>query len=277
MAGHGLESYTKEISVIKLEYLGVNLCFVDTPGFDNTCKSDVDILKLIENGLSTTYVTNKCFGVMDYINDLRMNGYRKQFRLAGLLYLHRISDNRVAGSSLKYFRLFQQLCGDDFSNIVLTTTMWGEDEQVRAAHEEELMSDFWRPMIACGSSVKRFLYTRESAFEILSPFFAEVQRRSVRHLRNNLQHCRLLQNSPSAAEASQVKLRELVLLHENILGRIQGEPGETSDPHQLRLLMNDYRTASVRLQRAAKFSKGNRIPVRLSRLVFISCIPLLKN
>ena len=205
------------------------------------------------------------FALMDYINDLCVNSYRKQFRLAGLLYLHRISDNRVAGSSLRYFRLFQQLCGDDFSNIVLTTTMWCEDKQMGTAHEEELMSDFWRPMIACGSPVKRFLYTRESAFEILSPFFAEVQKRSVLHLQHEIEHCRLLKNSPSATEASQVELRELVLLHENILERIQGEPGETSDPHQLRFLMNDYRTTSVRLQRAAKFSKGNRIPVRLSR------------
>ena len=203
-----------------------------------------------------------------------------------MLYLHRISDDRVAGSSLKYFRLFEKLCGEDFSHIVLTTTVWDEvDEQVGTAHEQELMSDFWRPMIERGASVKRFLYTRESAFEILSPFFAEVQGRSVLHLQNEIEHCRLLQSRPSAAaEGLQAELRQLVALHENILGRIRGELRERSDPDQLRFLMEDYRTASVRLQRAAQslqttnISKGNRvcgltIPVGLPGLVLISCIP----
>jgi len=217
-----------------------------------------------------------------------MDSYRKRFHLAGLLYLHRISDDRMAGSSLKYFRLFEKLCGgDDFGNIILATTMWDEvDERVGTAHERELMRDFWRPMIEYGASIKRFLYTRESAFEILSPFFAEAQRRSVLHLQNEIEHCRLLLNRPSSAEALQVELTELVACHENILGRIQGEPGESSDPGQLRSLMEDYRAASVRLESAAKTlqttNAGNRvcgltIPVRLSRLVLISCTPLWNN
>jgi len=56
MAGHNLQSCTSEVSVIRLEYPGVNLCVVDTPGFDNTNKSDVDILRSVGKWLSTTYV-----------------------------------------------------------------------------------------------------------------------------------------------------------------------------------------------------------------------------
>lgn len=59
MAGHGLQSSTAEVSVTKLEYPGVNLCFVDTPGFDNTNGFDIDILKSVGKWLSTTYVTLK--------------------------------------------------------------------------------------------------------------------------------------------------------------------------------------------------------------------------
>lgn len=184
---------------------------------------------------------------------------------------------------MKYFRLFEKLCGGDFSNIVLMTTMWdGVNEQVGTVREQELMNDYWRPMIECGALVKRFLYTRDSAFEVLSPFFAEVQRRSVLHLQNEIGHCRLLQNRPSATEALQVELGELAVRHERVLGRMQRGLREISDPDQLRGLMEDYRTACVRLQRPVKVLKGNRvcgltIPVHwfgLSRLVFISCIPL---
>jgi len=58
--------------------------------------------------------------------------------------------------------------------------MWGEvDEWVGAAREEELKRDYWRPMINRGSYVKRFLYTQESAFEVLTPFLAEANRRGV--------------------------------------------------------------------------------------------------
>lgn len=56
MAGHGLESCTSKISVIKLPYPGVNLYLVDTPGFDDTYRSDVDIFKMISAWLIKTYV-----------------------------------------------------------------------------------------------------------------------------------------------------------------------------------------------------------------------------
>lgn len=58
IVGHDLESFTNDISVIKLSFPGLDLCFVDTPGFDDTNKSDVCILKLISDWLFTTYDKN---------------------------------------------------------------------------------------------------------------------------------------------------------------------------------------------------------------------------
>ncbi len=54
LAGHDLESCTNEISVIKLSFPGLDLCFVDTPGFDDTNRSDVEILKMISDWLIST-------------------------------------------------------------------------------------------------------------------------------------------------------------------------------------------------------------------------------
>ena len=54
--GHDLESCTSEIGMIKMSFLGYHIVFVDTPGFDDTKKSDSDILKMISDWLEKTYV-----------------------------------------------------------------------------------------------------------------------------------------------------------------------------------------------------------------------------
>ena len=58
-AGHTLESCTSEISVVKLSFPGVvdsDICFVDTPGFDDTRTSSTEILKTIADWLNYTSV-----------------------------------------------------------------------------------------------------------------------------------------------------------------------------------------------------------------------------
>jgi len=52
IVGHGLESCTNKIAVFKIsfpELPGFAIHFVDTPGFDDTTKSDVDIFKMISD------------------------------------------------------------------------------------------------------------------------------------------------------------------------------------------------------------------------------------
>ena len=56
---HDLESCTSEIGTIKMSYLGYNIVFVDTPGFDDTKRSDSDVLKMISDWLGITYVDRK--------------------------------------------------------------------------------------------------------------------------------------------------------------------------------------------------------------------------
>ena len=57
--GHGLESCTSEIGIIKMAFPGSNVVFVDTPGFDDTKRSDSDILKMISDWLEITYVVHE--------------------------------------------------------------------------------------------------------------------------------------------------------------------------------------------------------------------------
>lgn len=159
------------------------------------------------------------------------------------------------------FRIFERLCGDDFSNIILTTTMWDEvDESEGAAREDELKRHYWRPMIQRGSHVKRFLYSRESALSILAPFCDEVHKRSALLLQKELNDLHLQLSETSAGKTLYSELGELVLRHEDSLGRIRRDLKDlTIGPDQLLFLMEDYRNVSAQLRRATEDMRKMKI------------------
>lgn len=91
--------YAYEFSSKKTVYL------IDTPGFDDTSRSDIDVLREIAGWLTASY-SNRVFP-------------------HGIIYLHRISDVRMQGSAKKNLLMFKKLCGDDaLRKVVLTTTIW---------------------------------------------------------------------------------------------------------------------------------------------------------
>jgi len=83
--------------------------------------------------------------------------------LCGLIYLHRITDQRMGGSSLKSLRIFEKLCGEDnFENVALVTTMWGllQSEEARSTGEkrEETLKEteeFFGKMVDKGARMTR--------------------------------------------------------------------------------------------------------------------------
>ena len=79
---------------------------IDTPGFDDTHKTDTQVLREITNWLSTAYTAD--------------------LKLTGIIYLHRILDVKMGGSAMKNLRMFKKLRGDDsLGSVVLATTFWG--------------------------------------------------------------------------------------------------------------------------------------------------------
>ena len=128
------------------------LFLIDTPGFDDTYKSDTDILREVANWLS--------------------EAYENKIQLTGIIYLHRIADVRLGGSAMKNLRMFKKLCGENsLASVVLATTRWSDvDEEVGLKRESELTTNlqFWASMIAKGSTVFRHDRELESAMEIVS-------------------------------------------------------------------------------------------------------------
>ena len=95
--------------------------------------------------------------------------YKRGIHLAGIIYLHSISDNRIRGSFLKNLRILGKLCGDDaFTNVVLATTMWDRvDRSTGERREQGLKQAYWKQMLALGSPTVRFQSTFESAWQII--------------------------------------------------------------------------------------------------------------
>lgn len=107
--------------------------------------------------------------------------YEKGAKLAGVIYMHRISDFRMGGIARENFRLFRKICGDDaMKNVLIVTTMWEDvTPETGASREQELAtkSIFFKDAVDHGARMIRHYDTTESAkdvIELLLPNQPEV-------------------------------------------------------------------------------------------------------
>jgi len=141
---------TSEVQPYTFDYAGAKITLVDTPGFDDTERSDTEVLEEIANWTSETY--------------------RKKQLLSGIIYLHPITHARIEGSAMRNLRMFQSLCGQEIlGNVLLTTTQWSNvDPAVGQAREDNLRDEgFWGGLIRRGAILQRFHGTRESGLELI--------------------------------------------------------------------------------------------------------------
>ncbi|KAK1640654.1 P-loop containing nucleoside triphosphate hydrolase protein [Colletotrichum phormii] len=161
--GHKLDSCTQDVKVYQYAYSATcNIYLIDTPGFDDTYRTDKSVLRSLVAWLSLTYKNN--------------------IRLHGILYLHRITDVRMQGSAKSSVTLFRQLCGaDNLNRVVLVTTMWNKvDDEVSVSREKELVEnkDFWGCMVQKGSRFERHYDTVESARKLIDIFLPQDHEQS---------------------------------------------------------------------------------------------------
>jgi len=150
--GHGLESCTEVVSAAApFMFEDRRVVLIDTPGFDDTTKSDSEVLRLIATFLSTTYNEGK--------------------KLSGVIYLHRISDFRMGGVSKRNFKMFRDLCGETtLKNVVIVTNMWNKVSlEEGEARETQLATtnQFFKPALDKQAQLLRHDNTLESTRIIL--------------------------------------------------------------------------------------------------------------
>jgi hypothetical protein len=139
------------------EHQGRRVFLVDTPGFDDTNRSNSEVLKDVAFWLAAAYT--------------------RKTKLAGIIYLHRICDVKMQGSGLRNLRMFKQLCGtNNLRSVILATTHWTNTEgtsipeAVGQARIRELVEtkEFWADMVERGSKVTRHDGSKLSAMRIVS-------------------------------------------------------------------------------------------------------------
>lgn len=152
-AKESLRSVTKDLEASRIldhETYGSRIVVVDTPGFDDSSRSDEQILNLIGKWLKNTY--------------------KKEILLSGIVYVHPITDERMSGSPQKNLSVFKELTGPGSAkNVLLATTMWDKliDSDDGDYRENRLKVDYWKGMIEEGAAVERFLNTSTSAWSIV--------------------------------------------------------------------------------------------------------------
>ncbi|KAK3070300.1 hypothetical protein LTR53_000895 [Teratosphaeriaceae sp. CCFEE 6253] len=155
--GHNLHSFTSEVQPFEFEYEGHHVTLIDTPGFNDTTRSETEVLKSIADYLDFTYRNPP------------------NLKLTGIIYLQSIMDPRMYGSSLRNLKMFKDLVGPDpLQNVVLATTRWGQarksgELELAESKEHQLKTEeaFWAPMVHRGSRVARFEDTRDSALQLI--------------------------------------------------------------------------------------------------------------
>ncbi|KAF9533601.1 P-loop containing nucleoside triphosphate hydrolase protein [Crepidotus variabilis] len=153
-SGAGLKSVTDHVRTVSLSLKPdrhggrpVNVVLVDTPGFDDTHKSDSEVLEMIAGWLASKYSKGTC--------------------LTGIMYLHRITDNRMSGTPHRNLKMFGKLCGGDEEvgkKVVFVTTMWDKLREASVGvQRESQLKDFLRPMLDLGACTWRSQNTKEDA------------------------------------------------------------------------------------------------------------------
>ncbi|UKZ61156.1 uncharacterized protein TrAtP1_002426 [Trichoderma atroviride] len=211
--GHGLQSCTANVSIHAATVNGQKCYLVDTPGFDDTNRPDSEILREVANWLNISH--------------------EAKIKLAGIIYLHRISDNRLGGAAMKNLRMFKRLCGrDSLACVVLATTMWNKaDLLVDEQREKELLNrpDFWADMVKQGSQVFRHDNGRESATTIMKYIFGKRHRVTL-DIQKEMASGKTLDETGAGREV-QTDMTVLTTKHEQEMKTLRQELQEAKDMH----------------------------------------------
>ncbi|KAF9469798.1 P-loop containing nucleoside triphosphate hydrolase protein [Collybia nuda] len=250
--GHTLESQTAEVRAVKVHHPETDqpIVFVDTPGFDDTNKSDTEVLRMIANWLEKTY--------------------KKQVRLTGIIYMHRISDNRMAGAPHKNLHVFTKLCGDDaIRNVILATTMWSRvKKEIGEKREAELQQEYWKKMLDKGSQTTRFEGTALSAWKIVNIIVAGQRPTSVL-LQEEMVDLEKRLSETQAGITLYHELRGLLSLHTDAIRQLREQAVRQNNPTLVEELNKQQEEIEEKIRLTLDQIQEMRIPLsRRIRLIF---------
>lgn len=121
---------TQTLTVYKTTVENTPILLLDTPGFDDSVRGNIDVLRDIVSNL--------------YLFTLR----KEEINVRGVIFLYDISDNRFAGSQAKTLKILKAICGNDcMGNVIVGTTMWDQNSKKfpqQVYREESFCEKYWK-------------------------------------------------------------------------------------------------------------------------------------
>lgn len=121
------------------------ITLIDTPGFNDSDRADTEILK----------------SIVDYL-------HVNKLQVIAVIYVHRITERKLTGSTKINLRMLRAICGDHFiQNIVFVTSMWTTlpPEELSDAYQREREFTknpaFWGELLDKGARYFRWDETKQ--------------------------------------------------------------------------------------------------------------------
>ena len=186
----------------------------------------------------------------------------KRLGIAGLIYLHRISDQRMAGTPSKNLTMFRELCGKKImTNVTLMTTMWGntlaEDAILR---EGQLKAKYFKEFLRLGATLARFDDDQCSAVTVLEPLVTAWRARqdedrilSMVRLQKEVTIYNLEIVETSAARVVHSKVQAILEERREMLAKLADVlEANRDDPQPLQGIVEDAKRLQAELEYAQK-------------------------
>ncbi|CAA7261007.1 unnamed protein product [Cyclocybe aegerita] len=261
-AGESLQSVTQEVRSVRLPHpvtKSKTLVLVDTPGFDDTVRSDMEILETIAVWLKKTY--------------------KQGVKLAGIVYVHRITDNRMAGTPHRNLRMFGELCGEKAAQrVVLVTTMWDKlkHPEVGGKRERELHDSYWKVMLEKNATSSRFFNTEKDAWKIVTTILEkhEKLRAEAVLLQEELVDFRRRLNETQAGQTLYTDLQKLLAKQKETLTHLAEQAKRANNAKLAADFEEQKRVTEAALEKTFQQVDALKVPFsRRVRLFFAKKLP----
>jgi hypothetical protein len=110
---------TSTINSHKLSHEDVNYALVDTPGFDDSYRSNQEVVEQ----------------VLEWLAEKR----RKGVEFAGIIYVHSIMNPRMQGTAMQNLRMFRKLVGANNMSKVVATSFWDQVDPPQGYERERAL------------------------------------------------------------------------------------------------------------------------------------------
>lgn len=235
------ETGTTDVSIHPVCINNKKIFLVDTPGFDDTERSDAVVLADVADWLA--------------------EAFHAGIKISGIIYLSRISDNRVSSSAKKSLLIFRKLLGQpNYSSVVIVTTHWDLVHPAAGAkRESELIETdgFWKELIKGGAAVRRHDKGVTSATEIINHILSQNHRVTLQIQVEMAQEGKTLADTEAGREIN-ADIKQLLEKHNEELKALRAEMEEAlrkKDEESRKLLEEVRAELRAKMQKLEKAKK----------------------